>query len=248
MIPSGVRRFGRLGDVVAWGIAGAAVLAYMMVQGSTLREAAAIGAGGALFAALVVTVGNGVLGRGPLARVKSAAVAGGDLIVLGDLGIRARRLADGAVAPSPSSVPDSTADEVRLEREVLYGDGAARLWLTGEHRRALHGLQPQPAQPPEFINGELMVTKAIVARSEGFPILVRHRRSLAPDADHLLTSLALDGTTRWTASFPALGLAHAAFLFADAERVVLVTSSRDDDCEAIVLDATSGRIAWRRRL
>jgi hypothetical protein len=145
-------------------------------------------------------------------------------------------------------VPDSTGDEVRLHREVLYGNGAARLWLTGEHRRALHGLQPQPAQAPEFIEGELIVTKTIMARPEGFPILVRHRRSLAPNADHLLTSFALDGTVRWTASFPRLGIAHLAFLFADAERVVLVTSSRDDDCEAIVLDATTGRVAWRSRL
>jgi hypothetical protein len=229
-------------------MAGVAVVAWMMFEGTSLRAAGAVVAGAGLIAVLVVTAGNKVLGRAPLARVKSAAVAGGDLIVLGDLGMRARGLADGAVAPPPSAVPDSTADEVRLEREVLYGDGATRLWLTGEHRRALHGLQPQPAQPPELINGELMVTKTIVARTEGFPILVRHRRSLAPDAEHLLTSFALDGTPRWTAMFPALGLAHAAFLFADAERVVVVTSSREDGCEATVIDATSGRVAWRRRL
>jgi hypothetical protein len=99
----------------------------------------------------------------------------------------------------------------------------------------------------ELVDAEMMVTKTIVARTEGFPILVRHRRSLAPHADHLVTSLALDGTVRWTASFPALGLEDAAFLLADPERVVIVTSTRDGS-ESIVLDAASGRVAWRSRL
>lgn len=236
----------RRGDVIVWVVAGAAVVAYMMIQGTSLRAAVAVSVGGGVVGVLAVMVAG--RGRGPIARVQAAAIAGTDLIVRGDRGVRARRLADGRVAPPPAAVPDSPADAVRLEREVLYADNAARLWLTGEHRRALHGLQPQPAQAPELIDAELMVTKAITARTEGFPILVRHRRSLAPDADHLLTSLALDGTARWTATFPALGLEHAAFLFADPERIVIVTSSRDDGCEAIALDAASGRVTWRSPL
>lgn len=220
----------------------------MMVQGASLLEALAVSAAGTVIAVVAVTVGNKEIRRQPFGRVQAAALADANLVVRGDRGVRARRLVDGSAGSPPSAVPDSTDDEVRLDRQVLYGDGAARLWLTGEHRRALNGLQPQPATAPEFIDGELMVTRTIAARTGSFPILVRHRRSLASDADHLLTSLALDGTPRWTASFPALGLDDAAFLLADPEHIVLVTSSRYDGCEAIVLDAATGRIAWRSRL
>lgn len=248
MIPSSVRILDRLGNTIAWIVTGGAVLGWVMIQGSSLREAVEVAAGGAVLAAVAVMLGKRVSGDRPLGRVNAAALAGTDLIVSGDRGLRARRLTDGTVVQAPSTVPDSTADRVQLERDVLYGGGAARLWLTGEHRLALHGLQPQPEQAPEFVDGELIVTKRIAARTEGFPVLVLHRRSLARDADHLVTSLALDGTARWTASFPLLGLSRAAFLLADPERVVLVTSSRADGCEAIALDASSGRVTWRSRL
>lgn len=224
------------------------MFAWSLIQGVSRREAVALSAACLVISVVAVTVSNYRKRRQPFDNVQAAALAGADLVVRGDRGVRARRLADGSVVAAPAAVPDSPDDEMQLRDAVTYGGATARLWLTGEHRRALHGLQPQPATAPEFVDGELMVTRTIAAREEGAPILVRHRRSLAPDADHLLTSLALDGTTRWTASFPMLGLARAAYLFADPARVVLVTSSRQAGCEAIALDAATGRVAWRSRL
>ena len=238
----------RFGDVLGWALAGAGTAAWMMLDGASLREALAVGTAGAAIGYGCVTLGNRLV-RSPFRRIEGAALAGELVVLLGEGDTRAFRQLDGAPKPPPAELPAAAeADEVRLETTATWADGAARLWLTGEHRLALQGLQPPPAAAPEFIDGRLVVTNAMVARRADFPILILHRRSLAPDADELLTSLGLDGTARWTASFAAPCFSGARFLWAGDGRLLFAVQSDDHVCEAIALDPASGRVIWRRRV
>jgi hypothetical protein len=144
---------------------------------------------------------------------------------------------------------DHASDHVRFEDRANYGD-VARLWLEGEMRLALHGLQPQPAEPPEFVKGDLVLTSAIErAPPEPLPILVLHRESLDEAAAELLTSVALDGKTRWSRTFPSPTIARGRWLFATKGRIVLVLQEEGrGHHEALAIDAASGEVCWRTRL
>jgi hypothetical protein len=113
------------------------------------------------------------------------------------------------------------ADRVRLVTTATYGD-VARLWLTGEQRRELHGLQPQPAVAPELVSGQLVITDALAtAPPSPLPILVLHRASLEPGAPELVRWIGLDGQTRWETRFPTETIGRARTLVVAADDLVL---------------------------
>jgi hypothetical protein len=139
-------------------------------------------------------------------------------------------------------------DRVRLEHRANYGD-VARLWLAGEMRLALHGLQPQPAEAPEFVKGNLVLTRALEkAPPEPLTILVFHRESLDERAAEMLTCVALDGKHRWTRSFAKPTIARANWLFLTGGKIVLVLKDDGGPYEALALDEKSGEVIWRTRL
>jgi hypothetical protein len=123
MISSGVRIFDRLRDMIAWGVVAAAVVAWILIEGSSLREALAVVAVGGAVALLMVIIGNRVSGRGSLGRVKAVALAGADLIVRGDRGVRARRLASRPVAPS-SPIPSLTPSGLAVTTTTRSGSAS----------------------------------------------------------------------------------------------------------------------------
>jgi hypothetical protein len=177
---------------------------------------------------------------------------------------RAYRLRDGgelATAGVDVVAPDPRHD-VALATQATYGD-IARLWLEGDRRRALHGLQPQPATPLEVVRGEFVVTKQLLAEpTEPLPILLFHVPSLDEPVAELLTLVALDGAVRWQVAFPAAMIRRARQLFVTPELVVFVLGKTpgiyrygdtirhagDEPPEAVALDRATGAVVWRAEI
>jgi hypothetical protein len=186
----------------------------------------------------------------PPGRLRDAAITaegGGLLVLVRDGGARdARRLRDGGeVALGALPLEPDDRDRLDLRAELTYPDNFARLWLTGELRRTLHGLQPGPKPALEFLRGDLISSgRLAAATAEPVPVLVLHRETLDPGGAELVSSIALrGGAVQWIARIapPLVGDASHVFVFAGQ----IVIARVAEPAEAIALDAATGAIQWR---
>jgi hypothetical protein len=250
--------------VVLYALGATALAVSLSMQGTPRRELPLWIAVG-----LVVAAGTEVYHRRSARTSRSVAISAVSIVDDTVLAVqregqkpRAYRLRDGgelASAGVPAIAPERRHDVERVTR-ASYGD-LARLWLEGDRRRALHGLQPQPATPLEFVRGELVTTAHLLAApTEPLPILVFHVPSLDEPVAELLALVALDGAVRWQVAFPAAMIRRARQLFATADRLVFVLGATrsvytndgdrirprgDEPPEAVALDRATGAVAWR---
>ena len=244
-----------------------ALVALLLVQGTPPRQLPLWIAG-----MLVVVVAAERYQRGRARSSRSVAITAVAIVDASVLAVqrdgqrpRAYRLRDGGeLTPAGASViaPEWRHD-VDLVTQATYGD-IARLWLEGDRRRALHGLQPQPATPLEVVRGELVTTKHLLAEpAEPLPILLFHVPSLDESVAELLTLVALDGAVLWQVAFPTAMIRRARQLFVTADQLVFVLGTTPgihgygietirrrghEPPEAVVIDRATGAVTWRAEI
>ena len=174
-----------------------------------------------------------------------------------------RRLRDGAVVADAAAAPvprDSSHDIDFQTGTVLFGD-VARLWFTGEKRRTLHGLQPQPATPLEFIRGQLVTTQSLLKEPPSpLPILILHSVAVDDDEAERLSLVSLDGTARWELGFETMTIGRARKLHVTGDHLVFELGARSSEYaldgrtirrrgkekqEIVVLALGTGAVTWR---
>ena len=248
-------------------LAGAIVMAgIFLVQGTPLRELPVWVVGGGVLVFVVERVA-GRRARTSRAVAVSAVALVGDTLAVQREGQppRAYQLRDGRELTTAGLqvVERDRRHDVALASKAQYDD-VARIWLDGEQRRALHGLQPQPAIPLEFVAGELVTTDFVLAEPAPapatLPILVFHVATLDDAIAERLSLVALDGTVRWDIGFSTAMIRRAEQLFITADRFVFVLGRSpridgsggrtirprgDEKPEAVVLDRATGAVTWR---
>jgi len=182
----------------------------------------------------------------------------------------ALRVSDGVQVAKNGAVvlADAASDsEIGFRRDkVTYGDDYARLWLSGDQRMVLQGLEARPGKHKTgaFISGGLVVTRAILEGvPKPLPVLVRHVESLDDGSAELLTSVNYEeGGIRWTMRFARPALDRARHLFTFPEQLIFLFVPEfkarslngslvrrvTGPCEALALDAATGAERWRARL